>query len=156
MDLYDALNAGRAKAEAQEKMLADEEQAMKDAAKRTNLWDYVKDITSRKGTHADYQGYVPHVVNKHFSFSSRTVAFANEMNKYPQLPNEVQFQFLRLTIPNLGKAFIKWPKKEEDDRIELIQKVYKYSYDKAKQVVDLLTPEQFEELRQSQNKGGLG
>ena len=153
-DLYDELNAGREKFDAQQALYDQEDENLKKKHKATGLFEYVKDIHSRNGNHVDFRGYVPNVVNKHFSFSQRTVMMANEMNKAFGLPGEVQFQFLRVSIRKESGGFIQWIKPEVDDRIPLIMQVYKYSKEKAEEVVDLFTPEQLEALKQSLDKGG--
>lgn len=155
-DMYDELNAGRSQYDAQQELLTQEDAAFKKKGKSTNLFEFTKDILYRNNKHVDFRGYVPHVVNKHFSFSSQTVMMANVMNQAKGMPSEVQFEFLRCAVRKQEGSFIRWQKREEDDRIPLLMEVYKYSYEKAKQVVDLLSPEQYEKLKMSLDKGGRG
>lgn len=157
--LYDELNAGLAQYEIEQKMFEDEDDQMKKDQKSTGLFEFIKDVLYRNETHDDYRGYVPHLVNQNLSFASQTVAYANEINKRHNLPVDVQFEFLRRAIPKTKSTFfIKWmkPTIEKDERIELIMKVYKYSYEKAKDVVNLINPDQYELLKQSFEKGGRG
>lgn len=151
-DLYDELNAGREKYLAIQAMFEAEDDAMKKNSKANNPFDYTKAIFDTNERFFDFRGYVPFVVNRHLSFSRRSVIMANEMNR-SALPPEVQFEFLRSTVRK-QRGFVKWYKRKEDDRIKLIMKVYKYSYDKAKEVVDLFTPEQLEILEKGLEKGG--
>lgn len=97
--------------------------------------------------------YVPFMVNRGLSYFPDTVLFANEMNRYHQLDNKMQFDFLR-TVVRKRKRFSKWNKKENDSRVEVIKKVYGYSEEKAESVSDLFTEEDIAKMRSSISTGG--
>lgn len=97
--------------------------------------------------------YTPFMVNRGLSYFPDTVLFANEMNRYHQLDNKMQFDFLR-TVVRKRKRFSKWNKKENDSRVEVIKKVYGYSEEKAVSVSDLFTEEDIAKMRSSISTGG--
>lgn len=120
-----------------------------------NPFEYIKAInTSKKDIMVDdlaEKAYAPYIVNRSLSYFADTVFFANEMNKYHNLDNRLQFDFY-INIVRKGKRFSKWIKPEQNDNIELIKEYYGYSNSKAQQVLPLLTPEQLDYLRNK--KGG--
>jgi hypothetical protein len=98
--------------------------------------------------------YSPFMINRGLSFFPDTVLYANEMNRSVQLPNKWQFDFLKNSIQK-KKRFSKWFKKDATtDQLKLVMKHYNYSEKKAFEVLDVLTPLQIEEIRQSYEKGG--
>lgn len=97
--------------------------------------------------------YTPFMVNRGLSYFPDTVLFANEMNRYHQLDNKMQFDFLR-TVVRKRKRFSKWNKKENDSRVEVIKKVYGYSEEKAESVSDLFTEEDIAKMRSFISTGG--
>jgi hypothetical protein len=154
MDMYDELNADRAAIEIQ-KQLDIEEINNSKAANEIDLFrGYVQSITKSDVNYTNFKNYIPQIVNRSLSFSPDMVMQADEMNKRPYLSKELQFQFLRHTVEKKYRDN-KWVKKTTNDRIKLVMKVYKYSYDKAKSVLGLLSNDQFLALEESQNKGGI-
>lgn len=99
----------------------------------------------------DYNSFL---INKGLSYFPDTVLYANEMNIARDIPKQWQFDFLRIAIPK-KRRFSKWHKKDTPtELIELICKYYKYSEQKAYEVVDLLTPDQIETIRRQFDTGG--
>ena len=82
------------------------------------------------------------------------VLYANEMNIYNSLDKRLQYDFL-LNILRSRKRFSPWIKKEELDNLESIKKYYRYSDEKAKQVLSLLTEDQLKFIRKKLDTGGL-
>lgn len=112
-----------------------------------NKQDLFVDPTAEK----DYNAFI---VNKGLSYFPDTVLFANEMNKFRDAPKKWQYDFLRNAIPK-KRRFSKWHKKDAPtDLIALICKHYKYSEQKAYEVMDLLSPEQIESIRRQYDVGG--
>ena len=98
--------------------------------------------------------YVPFMVYKGLSFFSDTVMYANEMNFHHQIPKIWQNDFLLNTISK-KKRFSKWHKKDADSAsLLLIMEYYKYSCERAQEVLDILTPEQLRILQDALYKGG--
>jgi hypothetical protein len=97
--------------------------------------------------------YKPFVVNRCLSYFPDTIFHANEMNCVPWLDNKSQFDFHRLGIRK-KKRFSPWLKKEIQEDIELIRLVYGYTEQKAREVLNILRPEDLAKLRESLNTGG--
>jgi len=89
--------------------------------------------------------YAPFVVNRCLSYFIDTVLYANIMNEHSYISNKMQFDYLSNSIRK-RKRFSKWLKKEMTDDIEIIKEMYNYSDAKAKEVAELLTPEQIKEM----------
>jgi hypothetical protein len=98
--------------------------------------------------------YNPFIVNRGLGFNPDTVIASNEMNSRPHLDKKMQYDFLQ-TVVRKGKRYGKWLKSEEEN-LELIQKYFGYSFNKAKEALRILTDEQLEEIRriEQRSKGG--
>jgi len=96
--------------------------------------------------------YSPFIANKTLSYFADTILFANEMN-IRVIDNSMQFAYL-LNVVRQKKRYTKWEKREKSDKISLIQKHYKYSYKKAKDVVKLLSDDQFKLISNLYYEGG--
>jgi hypothetical protein len=90
--------------------------------------------------------YLPHIVNKHFSFFKNTVAAADILNRMTALPNVMQFECLLEIIPR-GRYNTSWMKADRDDDIRVVAEYYGFSQRKAKDVLSLHSPEQLEHMR---------
>jgi len=97
--------------------------------------------------------YQPYVVNRGLSYFIDTIYAANEVNRYHQIDNQMQFDFL-INIIRKNKRYSKWYKPQPDDDVSTVMQYYDYSQDKARQVVDLLTKDQLTIISKSQSKGG--
>ncbi len=99
------------------------------------------------------KAYNPFLINRQLSYFQDTAIVANEMNKYHQIDNLLQFQFL-LNIVRKRKRFSKWIKPTREDDVEAIKEYYGYSNEKAQRTLDLLSPEQIVVIKGKVNKGG--
>jgi Bacteriophage clamp loader A subunit len=99
----------------------------------------------------DYQGYI---INKALSFHYDCVMQANEMNKVPGTSGSMQYSFLLNSVRGYKRPFRKWEKRETIDDLEAVKEYYNYSYEKAKEVLVLLSNAQKEEIRKAIDKGG--
>ena len=98
--------------------------------------------------------YVPFIVNRSLSYFPDTVLYANAMNACGPIPKKWQFDFLRMSIPK-RKRFSKWAKKSTyTDDVIAVSQFYKYSLEKASEVMSLLSQEQLEYIKQQMDKGG--
>jgi hypothetical protein len=102
---------------------------------------------------ADVRLYKPFVVNRCLSYFPDTIFHANEMNCVPWLDNKSQFDFYRFGIRK-KKRFSPWLKKEIENNISLIQAVYGYTESKAREVLNILGPEDLDKLKKSLDTGG--
>lgn len=126
--------------------------------KSISPFDYVNAINHTKDniivdewTESQYKSFV---VNKALSFSADTVIQANEMNSRPHLDGKLQFDFL-INIVRSRKRFTKWLKPEKIEAIKIVQEYYGYSYEKASQILPLLSIEQVDYLKLRIKKGGI-
>ena len=101
----------------------------------------------------DEKDYISFMINRSLSYFPDTVCIANEMNRYHHLDKKLQYHFL-INIIRKRKRFSKWIKPDLDSDIEVVKEYYGYSNEKARQVHNLLSSEQIEELRKKVNKGG--
>ena len=98
--------------------------------------------------------YVPFMINRGLSYFPDTILYANEMNKYANIPKNWQFAFYMNSISK-KKRFSKWHKKDQNsDDLTLIMKAYGYSSQKAVEALEILSDVQMEQLRASYNTGG--
>ncbi len=99
------------------------------------------------------KNYPSYVINKCMSHHMDTVMFANEMNMNPVLDNRLQYDFF-INIVRSRKRFSPWGKKQKIDDLELVKRYYGYSYEKAKQALEILTPQQINFIKDKLNTGG--
>ena len=99
------------------------------------------------------KNYPSYVINKCMSHHMDTVMFANEMNMNPVLDNRLQYDFF-INIVRSRKRFSPWGKKKKIDDLELVKRYYGYSYEKAKQALEILTPQQINFIKDKLNTGG--
>lgn len=95
--------------------------------------------------------YQPYIVNHALSFGD-TLFFANEMNKYPNLPKKLQYDFYFYAIPK-EKRFNKWIKKEKFEHLDLIKRYYGYSTKRAVETLSILTEAQIELIKERTYRG---
>ncbi len=126
-----------------------------------NPFDYVNAINAGKnimtGTDNDdlaEKGYNPFLTNRQFSYFQDTVLIANEMNANAHLDNKLQFHFL-INIIRPKKRFARWSKTEHHNDLECVVQYFNYNYEKAKQVMDILSSEDLEKIKRRLEKGGL-
>lgn len=106
----------------------------------------VDDITEK--------AYNAYIINRSLSYFPDSVLAANEMNINHHLDNKLQNDFL-INIMRKRKRFSKWEKKKSDGDVEVIKEYYGYNELKARQVQNLLSPNQLQELHMKVNKGGI-
>tara|TARA_B100001778_G_scaffold133672_1_gene110058 strand:- start:847 stop:1242 length:396 start_codon:yes stop_codon:yes gene_type:complete len=99
------------------------------------------------------KNYPSYVINKCMSHHLDTVMFANEMNMNAGLDNRLQYDFF-INIVRSRRRFSPWGKKQKIDDLELVKRYYGYSYEKAKQALEILTPQQITFIKDKLNIGG--
>lgn len=124
------------------------------------LFDYVSTINKKAGIYPhdnmdEFNSvYVPHVVNMAFCRYTETIYMIDWLVLNPQLTNLQHFDYLYNSVTK-NNRFSAWGKKEEKNlEIEVIQTVYKYSYEKAKSVLHLFSQEDLDILKTKILKGG--
>jgi hypothetical protein len=121
----------------------------------SDAFDYIRAI-QKKTDVEDMSGYVPFLTNHTFSAFPDTVLLANEMNRYPDLPKDMQFDFFYHTVKK-GNRFEKWLKKSKNDtlgNIQMLKDYYGFSDRKAQQALDILQDDQLDYIRKQTEKGG--
>ena len=119
-------------------------------------FDFLNSINDTKVdimTEDTQNSYIPFVINRSLSYFPDTVALANELNTRHHIDKKLQYHFL-INIVRKRKRFSKWNKPDLVSDMEVVKQYYGYSNDKARQVLQLLSPEQIEQLKKKVSKGG--
>lgn len=124
----------------------------------TTPFDFVNAICDSKRDliaedEANEKEYNPFIVNRGLSYFPDTIMYANEMNQNNFLDKRTQFNFLINSISK-KKRFSKWNKKDTRKELSLIVDYYGCSMAKAKEYLDILSPEQLEQIEKHLFKGG--
>lgn len=120
-------------------------------------FDYINSINfSKENLMVDdwsEKQYPPYIVNKGLSYLPDTIIFANEVNSRPHIDKKLQYQFLINTI-RPKKRFSKWIKADKLESIDLVKQYYGYSTEKARRIMNILTQDQIETIKEKLKKGG--
>jgi hypothetical protein len=100
------------------------------------------------------KSYTPFVVNRCLSYFADTLFHANEMNCSPWLDNKSQFDFYRLAVRK-KKRFSPWLRKDTEENVTLIKQAYGYTESKAREVLNILSTEDLQEIRKALDTGGV-
>jgi hypothetical protein len=126
-----------------------------------NPFDYVNAINKGKDIMSNTdndelaeKGYNAFMTNKSFSYFRDTIIVANEMNIRHFLDNRLQYSFFINTI-RPKRRWSRWSKPEHHADLEAIVEYFGYSYEKAKQVVDILSDDEIKSIKRKITKGGL-
>jgi NACalpha-BTF3-like transcription factor len=125
----------------------------------SSFFDYLNAINTSKvdlmkQDPLSQKDYVPFMINRGLSHFADTVMYANEMNRFANIPKDWQFAFYLNSISK-KKRFSKWHKKDQNSAdMALVMKAYNYSSQKAIEALELLTPDQLENLRSCYETGG--
>ena len=98
--------------------------------------------------------YPPYIINRCLSGHLDSVMFANEMNKFPNLDKDLQYNFFLNTLRK-KKRFSPWLRKEKVTDLEIIKQYYGYSNEKALNALKILTPDQINFIKQRLDIGGI-
>lgn len=126
-----------------------------------NPFDYVNAINQHQNIIKDSENpelaekdYVPFLINRSLSYFNDTIHQANEMNRYPDLPNILAFDFYLNSI-RPRKRFSKWSKKSQNADVDIIKEYYGYNDKQAFDVLSILTKKQLGIIRKSLERGGV-
>tara|TARA_Y100001968_G_scaffold126102_1_gene115054 strand:- start:3181 stop:3570 length:390 start_codon:yes stop_codon:yes gene_type:complete len=122
------------------------------------LKDYLYSINQSKKNILDddvdaEKKYPAYVINRCLSSFMDTVLFANEMNKNPNIPKKMQYDFLINSVKP-RKRFSPWTRKDSIDCLDIVKEYYGYNDDKALQALRVLTKDQLDIIKKSLSKGG--
>ena len=97
--------------------------------------------------------YIPHVVNRGFSYFEDTILHANEMNKLNGLFKDAQYRYYLGSLRQRNR-FSKWLKLEKNEELDIIQQHYQCNRTVAQQYLKVLTKDNIIQLKSLMNKGG--
>ena len=98
--------------------------------------------------------YATYIINRCLSGTIDSILFANEMNKYPNLDKDMQYNFYLNTLRK-KKRFSPWLRKEKVTDLQSVKQYYGYSNEKASQALKILSKQQLEFIRQRLDTGGI-
>ena len=97
--------------------------------------------------------YAPYIINRCLSGTIDSILFANEMNKYPNLDKDMQYNFYLNTLRK-KKRFSPWLRKEKVTDLQCVKQYYGYSNEKASQALKILSKQQLDYIKQRLETGG--
>jgi hypothetical protein len=103
----------------------------------------------------DAKSYAPYIVNRALSYHLDCVAFVNEMNMYPEIDKDMQYQYYLNSIRSMKRKFKPWQKSNKVENIECVKAFFGYSDNRAKEALLILTEEQIAEIKIITDKGGM-
>ena len=124
----------------------------------TELKEWLNSINITKNNLIDEEPdlekqYPSYIVNRCMSGHIDAILLANEMNKRPNLPKKLQYDFF-LNSLRKRKRYSPWLRKEETENLDLVKRYYGYSNEKAKQALKILTKEQLTFIKSKFDTGG--
>ena len=130
------------------------------AERMYELKDYLKAINETKEPLLDSDDktwekkFPPFVINRCLSMFYDTIMHSNEMNGLHFLPKRMQFHYLINSIRKKKRFGGKWLSQSKLKNLDVVKEYYGYSNNKAKEILNLLSDGQIEELKMSLTKGG--
>jgi hypothetical protein len=121
-------------------------------------FDFVKQIqTGKQDLMTDdlaEKEYVPFVVNRALSYEMDCLMQANEMNMRAHCDKKQQNHYLLATVRARKRPFHKWFKSSKDDLLDDVKLFFGYSDKRALEAIDLLSPQQLQEISEKTDPGG--
>ena len=114
-----------------------------------------EDLRDREDGEVWMKKYPAYIVNRCLSGHIDAVLLVNELNRWHGLDNDLQYSFY-LNSLRKKRRFSPWQKKEQVEDFDLIKKYFKYSDEKARDALRILTKDQIELIRSKMNTGGKG
>jgi hypothetical protein len=103
----------------------------------------------------DVKKYDAFIVNKALSFHMDCIYYANEMNMFNGLDNDLQFQYYINNVRSMKRKYQPWQKAEVNKDLEPIKEYFGFSNEKAKQALRVLNDEHITLIKEKTNKGGV-
>jgi hypothetical protein len=113
-------------------------------------------LTTKKNvlqTEEDIKKYPPFIVNRALSNHMDCVLYANEMNLYHELDNDMQYSYFLNSIRPMNRKFQTWNTNNVDETIQYIKKYFGYTNEKAKDVLGILSDKQIAEIKEKIKAG---
>ena len=125
---------------------------------KTELKEWLNSINQTKENLTEdpnaIKDYPHYIINKCLSAHLDCILFANEMNKYPALDRDMQYNFY-LNSLRKRKRFSPWMRKDKISNLDLVKQYYGYSNEKAMQALNILSKQQLEFIKQRLDIGGV-
>ena len=122
---------------------------------KTELKDWLNSINfTKEDLSEDISDYAPYIINRCLSGNLDCIMFVNEMNRYPNLDKDMQYNFYLNTLRK-KKRFSPWLRKDKVTDLECIKSYYGYSNEKASQALKILSKEQIGFIKQRLDTGGM-
>jgi hypothetical protein len=118
-----------------------------------NAINYTKESLLDTDDESVEKEYTPFVVNRCLSYFIDTVLYVNEMNQRSHSPKKMQFDYLLHSIRK-NKRYSKWLKRESEENLELVKQFYGYSDRRARDVIDMLSEDDLNWIRNKLETGG--
>ena len=125
------------------------------------LKEYLKAINQSKERLMDSEDevwekkYPAYIVNKCLAPTGKEECLlVNEMNRFHNIDNKMKYDFLLNTIRS-RKRYAPWIKPSKQKNLEYVKEYYGYGNAKAKSVLDILSDEQIEFIKNKLSKGGM-
>jgi len=94
------------------------------------------------------------IINRALSMNVDTILYSNEMNQQYNLDPLLQYDYFINSLRK-KKRWSKWAKATgQSANLELVKTYYKYNEQRAREVLDLLSEKQIEDIRLRLSKGG--
>lgn len=102
--------------------------------------------------------YVPYIISRSMSYHPDTILIVNELNIRGRsefnIDKTMHYEFLLHAVPP-KKRWASWKKPDNQDDVKLVMEKYKYSHEKAIDIMDLVSEEELQELRSRKDTGGI-
>ena len=113
-----------------------------------------KSATATKEPYDPDQPYSAFVVNRIASNYIDTLFQANQLNRFHELDQYLQYDYL-LNSTRKKKRFRKTERDYPDQKLDLIREYYGYNMKRAQEVLNILTDEQINKIQSKLDKGGM-
>jgi hypothetical protein len=120
-------------------------------------FDYADFILRKKTPEGDldFKDYAPFLINRSLSNHLDCVLHVNEINMWPGIDKDMQYQYLLNSIRPMKRKFVPWQKADSDRDIECVKIYFGYSNAKAKEALRILTDEQIADIKTKIDTGGV-
>ena len=120
-----------------------------------NAINYTKESLLDTEDESVEKEYTPFVVNRCLSYFIDTVLYVNEMNRLPSTNKKMQFDYL-LNAIRKNKRYSKWLRRESVENLDIVKQFYGYSDRKAREILDLISEDDVQWMKQMLDTGGMG
>lgn len=122
-----------------------------------NPFDFADFILRKKvpDEELDFKEYTPFLINRSLSNHLDCVLYVNDMNLWPDLDKDMQYQYLLNSIRPMKRKFVPWQKADSLKDIECIKTYFGYSNSKAREALRILTDEQIADIKTRIDTGGV-